>query len=255
LVLEPSLRPTATLRGRLADPSLRPPNLIGARGACNAELAADGAFEFRAVPPGRYHLAFGRDANAWFGAVELAADAVVDLGLLVVPPHTPVTIDLPGLQSEQKVELMIFSDDGVALLTLVRWRGRPTEFSLPKGRYQVHAFAGGVCVWTRAFVVEATPLELRREGPPAPVVRLTAVPVRPTNDFRVHWQLLGPDGVHRVLTARPTTAAANEAAVLEIALPPGDYEVRASALGGAEATARFSVPLPAGRDAPVLRVP
>ena len=255
LALEPSLRPTATLRGRMADPSLRPPNLIGARGACNAELGADGAFEFRAVPPGRYHLSFGSGANAWFGAVELAADAVVDLGLLVVPTHTPVTIDLPGLQTEQQVELMIFSDDGVALLTLVRWRGRPAEFSLPPGRYQVQAWAGGVCVWTRAIAVDAAPLMLRSEPPPAAIVRLAALPMQPTSDFRVQWQVRGADGVHRSTSARPMDAAPTDAANLAIALPPGDYEVRASSLGGAEVVAQFTVPLPPGRQAPVLRLP
>ena len=147
------------------------------------------------------------------------------------------------------------SDDGVALLTLVRWRGRPAEFSLPPGRYQVQAWAGGVCVWTRAIAVDAAPLMLRSEPPPAAIVRLAALPMQPTSDFRVQWQVRGADGVHRSTSARPMDAAPTDAANLAIALPPGDYEVRASSLGGAEVVAQFTVPLPPGRQAPVLRLP
>lgn len=243
LVVPSDRAPSARLRGRLDGAPVRRIGLLEATFGTElgVDVAADGSFEFAAVPPGRYHL-FARGVGDWlvYREMSLAANAFEDLGTLVAAPTAALRIVLAD--DEHRVDQVhAHTADGSTMLAFGMVRGPVTELVVPLGTRLVTLFGGGNLLAQRRIEVTAATGELRFAIAERKATIL-ARPALPVTDLQVVWTVAGEAGRIVVTTYRGRGAPPTGAAELALRLAPGTYTVGVEAIDGTTASGTLSIP-------------
>jgi RNA polymerase sigma-70 factor (ECF subfamily) len=254
--------PGAVVRGRFVDPGGRFPRPLAATlefpgGSRWADSGEGGAFEFRGVRPGRYHLLgyFDREIGYVGEELELETGQELDLGTLEVPMGADLVVRLrraPGLE-QVEIRGSLRPAGGWIALDF----GTKNELELPhltRGRYVLELQgAAGVAQVRRTFELSGD-MELEQPVLPGAPCRVEIEFAPEAARGTLHVLVTGENGA----TYEDSTylRAWNERSpkVFGIALPAGRFTVRAETSSGFSAAGELRVDAPGAPPEPLRLV-
>ena len=237
--------PAASLRGRWILPRADSIGLFDAHTGeyVYAAVAADGSFAFPAVPAGDYLLLAGSPRIELRRDVQLAVDAVVDLGAIEAAPLVDAVVTY-GRLGEAATELFVVSEECGPTIAFARViPGEDCRLALPPGRCRFRFLQGSLDVCNEVVDIQPGlgPLVFSKD-----VGSEVVLPLR-SQLPRVQWRIEAAASgvVRRYFTKLPRDRDPSEATALRVLLPAGQYAVRCWSQDGAHAEANFTAPLSA----------